>query len=66
MVLRKAATSACPKKVASLVDLANLPSPLREFAGQSQMSHLAFFVRVWSYIKDHSLQVQDPDLPSRS
>ncbi|XP_020109825.1 upstream activation factor subunit spp27 isoform X2 [Ananas comosus] len=56
MVLRKAATSACPKKVASLVDLANLPSPLREFAGQSQMSHLAFFVRVWSYIKDHSLQ----------
>ncbi|TVU10893.1 hypothetical protein EJB05_44448 [Eragrostis curvula] len=56
MVLRRAATE-CPKKVAGLVDLVNLPTALREFAGgQSQMSHLTFFRRVWSYIKDNNLQ----------
>ncbi|XP_072963075.1 upstream activation factor subunit spp27 isoform X1 [Typha angustifolia] len=59
MVLKKVVTGDCPKKVASLIDLANLPSTLREFAGQSQMSHLGFFIRVWSYIKDHNLQ--DPN-----
>ncbi|WOK98256.1 upstream activation factor subunit UAF30 [Canna indica] len=50
----------CPKKVARLIDLANLPSNLREFTGgQSQMSHLGFFIRVWSHIKIHKLQ--DPN-----
>jgi hypothetical protein len=53
MVLRRAAVE-CPKKVAGLV---NLPTALREFVGgQSQMSHLTFFRRVWSYIKDNKLQ----------
>jgi SWIB/MDM2 domain len=47
----------CPKKVASLIDLVNLPTPLRNFSGQSQMSHLSFFIGVWSYIKQHNLQV---------
>ncbi|KAK3129327.1 hypothetical protein QOZ80_6BG0477720 [Eleusine coracana subsp. coracana] len=56
MVLRRVAAE-CPKKVAGLVDLVNLPTALREFAGgQSQMSHLTFFHRVWSYIKDNNLQ----------
>ncbi|KAL5226159.1 hypothetical protein ABZP36_012798 [Zizania latifolia] len=58
MVLRRAAvTGDCPKKVAALVDLVNLPTVLREFAGgQSQMSHLSFFLRVWSHIKSNNLQ----------
>lgn len=46
-----------PKKVAELVDLANLSGPLREFMGQSQVSRLGCFVRVWSYIKEKGLQV---------
>lgn len=46
-----------PKKVASLIDLANLPSTLREFLGQSQISRLGCFIKVWSYIKTHNLQV---------
>lgn len=51
----------CPKKVAQLIDLFNLPSNLREFAGgQSQMSHLSFFIRVWSHIKTNKLQVDSP------
>ncbi|KAJ0989830.1 hypothetical protein J5N97_008186 [Dioscorea zingiberensis] len=49
----------CPKKVASLIDLANLPTTLREFVGQSQISRLGCFIRVWSYIKDHNLQDQN-------
>lgn len=49
----------CPKKVASLIDLANLPSTLREFVGQSQISRLGCFIKVWSYIKTHNLQ--DPN-----
>jgi hypothetical protein len=60
MVLRRAtaAVGDCPKKVAKLVDLVNLPTALREFAGgQSQMSHLSFFLRVWSHIKSNNLQV---------
>ena len=58
MVLRRAVAE-CPKKVAGLVDLVNLPTALREFAGgRSQMSHLSFFLRVWSHIKEHNLQVQ--------
>ncbi|KAJ4815641.1 SWIB/MDM2 domain superfamily protein [Rhynchospora pubera] len=56
MVLRKAVTKDCPKKVASLIDLVNLPTPLRNFSGQSQMSHVSFFISVWSYIKQHNLQ----------
>jgi hypothetical protein len=57
MVLRRAITES-PKKVAGLKDLVNLPIQLREFAGgQSQMSHISFFLRVWSYIKDNKLQV---------
>lgn len=57
MVLRRAAAE-CPKKVAGLMDLVNLPTQLREFAGgRSQMSHISFFLRVWSYIKDNKLQV---------
>ncbi|XP_042388335.1 uncharacterized protein LOC121980378 isoform X2 [Zingiber officinale] len=55
---RKATLGECPKKVARLIDLVNLPSNLREFAdGQSQMSPLSFFIRVWSHIKTHNLQV---------
>ncbi|CAL9110511.1 unnamed protein product [Musa textilis] len=55
---RKAMLGECPKKVARLIDLVNLPSNLREFAGgQSQMGHLSFFIRVWSHIKTHNLQV---------
>jgi hypothetical protein len=57
MVLHRAVAE-CPKKVAGLVDLVNLPTALREFAGgRSQMSHLSFFLRVWSHIKEHNLQV---------
>jgi hypothetical protein len=60
MVLRRAATE-CPKKVAGLKDLVNLPTQLREFAGgRSQMSHISFFLSVWSYIKDNKLQVLLP------
>ena len=57
MVLRRAAVES-PKKVAALVDLVNLPTALREFAGgRSQMSHLSFFLGVWSHIKNNNLQV---------
>ncbi|XP_062193735.1 uncharacterized protein LOC133897148 isoform X2 [Phragmites australis] len=57
MVLRRVAAAECPKKVAGLVDLVNLPTALREFAGgRSQMSHLSFFLHVWSHIKDKNLQ----------
>ncbi|KAK9089778.1 hypothetical protein Scep_028860 [Stephania cephalantha] len=45
-----------PKKLADLIDLANLPSKLREFVGQSQISRLGCFMRVWSYIKTNNLQ----------
>ncbi|MBA0668348.1 hypothetical protein Goklo_001269, partial [Gossypium klotzschianum] len=47
------------KKLANLIDLANLPSPVREFVGQSQISRLGCFFRVWSYIKENNLQ--DPN-----
>ncbi|OEL14098.1 hypothetical protein BAE44_0024884 [Dichanthelium oligosanthes] len=58
MVLRRAVAE-CPKKVAGLVDLVNLPTALREFAGgRSQMSQLSFFLRVWSHIKENNLQKQ--------
>ena len=57
MVLRRAAVES-PKKVAALVDLVNLPTALRDFAGgRSQMSHLSFFLGVWSHIKNNNLQV---------
>ncbi|XP_021807787.1 upstream activation factor subunit UAF30 [Prunus avium] len=56
--LKKAITDN-PKKLANLIDLVNLPSTLREFVGQSQISHLGCFMRVWSYIKDNNLQ--DPN-----
>ncbi|KAB2049071.1 hypothetical protein ES319_A13G152100v1 [Gossypium barbadense] len=46
-----------PKKLANLIDLANLPSPVREFVGQSQISRLGCFFRVWSYIKENNLQI---------
>uniref|UniRef100_A0A7N0VM47 DM2 domain-containing protein n=2 Tax=Kalanchoe fedtschenkoi TaxID=63787 RepID=A0A7N0VM47_KALFE len=45
-----------PKKLASLIDLVNLPSTLRDFVGQSQISRLGCFMRVWSYIKTNNLQ----------
>ncbi|KAF5203110.1 SWIB/MDM2 domain superfamily protein [Thalictrum thalictroides] len=48
-----------PKKLASLIDLANLPSTLRDFVGQSQISRLRCFMHVWSYIKANNLQ--DPN-----
>ncbi|KAB5525429.1 hypothetical protein DKX38_023178 [Salix brachista] len=48
-----------PKQLANLIDLVNLPSTLRDFVGQSQISHLGCFVRVWSYIKTNNLQ--DPN-----
>lgn len=54
--LKKAITDN-PKKLANLIDLVNLPSTLREFVGQSQISHLGCVMRVWSYIKDNNLQV---------
>jgi len=46
-----------PKQLANLIDLVNLPSTLRDFVGQSQISHLGCFMRVWSYIKTNNLQV---------
>ncbi|XP_020230612.1 uncharacterized protein LOC109811320 [Cajanus cajan] len=46
-----------PKKLANLIDLINLPSTLREFVGQSQISRLGCFKCVWSYIKTNNLQV---------
>lgn len=46
-----------PKKLANLIDLVNLSSTLREFVGQSQISRLGCFMRVWSYIKTNNLQV---------
>ncbi|KAJ0801861.1 putative transcription regulator SWI/SNF-BAF60b family [Helianthus annuus] len=46
-----------PKKLATLIDLVNLPSTLREFVGRSQSSRLGCFRHVWSYIKDNNLQV---------
>ncbi|XP_044486302.1 LOW QUALITY PROTEIN: upstream activation factor subunit UAF30 [Mangifera indica] len=48
-----------PKKLANLIDLVNLPSTLREVVGQSQISRLGCFMRVWSYIKTNNLQ--DPN-----
>ncbi|KAH9652052.1 SWIB domain-containing protein [Citrus sinensis] len=48
-----------PKKLANLIDLVNLPSTLREFVGQSRISRLGCFMRVWSYIKTNNLQ--DPN-----
>ncbi|XP_034924503.1 upstream activation factor subunit UAF30 isoform X2 [Populus alba] len=45
-----------PKQLANLIDLVNLPSTLRDFVGQSQISHLGCFMRVWSYIKTNNLQ----------
>ncbi|KNA20833.1 hypothetical protein SOVF_048760 [Spinacia oleracea] len=45
-----------PKKLANLIDLVNLPSTLQEFVGQSQISRLGCFMRVWSYIKTNNLQ----------
>ena len=53
----KRAITENPKKLANLIDLANLPSTLREFVGQSQISRLGCFMRVWSYIKANNLQV---------
>ena len=53
----KRAITENPKKLANLIDLANLPSTLREFVGQSQISRLGCFMRVWSYIKTNNLQV---------
>ncbi|CAK7337192.1 unnamed protein product [Dovyalis caffra] len=48
-----------PKKLANLIDLVNLPSTLRDFVGQSQISRLGCFKFVWSYIKTNKLQ--DPN-----
>ncbi|KAG0491349.1 hypothetical protein HPP92_004333 [Vanilla planifolia] len=53
----KKALTEYPKRLASLIDLYNLPSKLREFVGQSQISRLGCFIHVWSYIKEHNLQV---------
>ncbi|KAJ4980965.1 hypothetical protein NE237_031802 [Protea cynaroides] len=55
----KTALLANPKKLGNLIDLVNLPSTLREFVGQSQISRLGCFIRVWSYIKTNNLQ--DPN-----
>ncbi|KAL8195577.1 hypothetical protein R6Q57_025980 [Mikania cordata] len=56
--IKKAVTDN-PKKLATLIDLVNLPSTLREFVGRSQSSRLGCFQHVWSYIKDKKLQ--DPN-----
>lgn len=53
--LKKAITDN-PKKLGNLIDLVNLPSTLRNFVGQSQISRLGCFMRVWSYIKTNNLQ----------
>ncbi|KAH9607230.1 hypothetical protein KSS87_021294 [Heliosperma pusillum] len=45
-----------PKKLATLIDLVNLPTPLRNFVGRSQISRLGCFKQVWSYIKENNLQ----------
>ncbi|KAF8414170.1 hypothetical protein HHK36_002169 [Tetracentron sinense] len=55
----KKAIAGSPKKLANLIDLVNLPSTLREFVGQSQISRLGCFMHVWSYIKTNNLQ--DPN-----
>ncbi|WOH16148.1 hypothetical protein DCAR_0935697 [Daucus carota subsp. sativus] len=55
----KMAITENPKKLANLIDLVNLPTPLRDFLGQSQISRLGCFMRVWSYIKTNNLQ--DPN-----
>ncbi|CAI0436320.1 unnamed protein product [Linum tenue] len=52
----KKAVADNPKKIANLIDLVNLPSTLRDFVGQSQISRLGCFTRVWSYIKANNLQ----------
>ncbi|KAG6603170.1 hypothetical protein SDJN03_03779, partial [Cucurbita argyrosperma subsp. sororia] len=52
----KTAITDNPKKLANLIDLVNLPSTLREFVGQSQISRLGCFKYVWSYIKTNNLQ----------
>ncbi|KAG7033467.1 hypothetical protein SDJN02_03189 [Cucurbita argyrosperma subsp. argyrosperma] len=39
----KTAITDNPKKLANLIDLVNLPSTLREFVGQSQISRLGCF-----------------------
>ncbi|KAL5988041.1 hypothetical protein ACLOJK_035804 [Asimina triloba] len=54
-VQARKALAECPKKVANLIDLVNLPSTLREFVGQSQISRLGCFIKVWSYIKANNL-----------
>ncbi|KAK9209785.1 hypothetical protein WN944_002153 [Citrus x changshan-huyou] len=51
-----------PKKLANLIDLVNLSSTLREFVGQSRISRLGCFMRVWSYIKTNNLQNLFPEL----
>ena len=56
--LKKAITDN-PKKLGNLIDLVNLPSTLRDFLGQSQISRLGCFIRVWSYIKTNNLQVRN-------
>lgn len=53
----KKAITENPKKLSNLIDLVNLPSTLRDFLGQSQISRLGCFMRVWSYIKANNLQV---------
>ncbi|XP_074320224.1 protein TRI1 [Silene latifolia] len=53
--LKKSITDS-PKQLANLIDLVNLPTPLRNFIGQSQISRLGCFMRVWSYIKEKNLQ----------
>ncbi|XP_057485122.1 upstream activation factor subunit UAF30-like [Actinidia eriantha] len=52
----KKAITENPKKLSNLIDLVNLPSTLREFLRQSQISRLGCFMRVWSYIKTNNLQ----------
>ncbi|PIA38149.1 hypothetical protein AQUCO_02800059v1 [Aquilegia coerulea] len=57
--LAKKSITENPKKLANLIDLVNLPLTLRDFVGQSQISRLGCFMRVWSYIKANNLQ--DPN-----
>ncbi|CAN0900991.1 Upstream activation factor subunit UAF30 [Linum grandiflorum] len=52
----KKAVADNPKKLANLIDLVNIPSTLRDFVGQSQISRLGCFTHVWSYIKSNNLQ----------
>ncbi|KMZ75196.1 SWIB/MDM2 domain superfamily protein [Zostera marina] len=57
MVFVRKMVGESPKKLSSLIDIANIPSStLRDFLGKSQISCLGCFISVWGYIKTNNLQ----------